>query len=70
MDEKGRICIPLEIRKQYDLKPGEKYLVRMENDKIILKKAISPDEFLRRSKKIQDQLDKVFTEPLVVKKIF
>ena len=38
VDELGRIVLPSEIRKQFDLADGDKVEIYTEEDKIILKK--------------------------------
>ena len=48
IDSKGRICIPNEIRKMLNLKPGEKILFQVQDDKIILRKSTSIEEFIKK----------------------
>ncbi len=42
MDERGRITIPREIRERLGLKPGEKLLIRVEGDVIVITRASNP----------------------------
>lgn len=37
MGERGQVVIPLDIRQKFNIKTGEKFLVIVENDNIILR---------------------------------
>lgn len=39
MDEKGRIQLPSEVRKQWHLKPRQPLIVEMERDTLLIKKS-------------------------------
>lgn len=71
IDEQGRIKIPLDVRKKMNLNPGEKVLFKIENEKIVIVKAIAPKEFIEKAKEFRKHLSEVTDEPLPpIKKIF
>ena len=54
-----------------NLKPGEKMVFKIENEKIVIVKAITPKEFIEKSKEFRKHLSEVTDEPLPpIKKIF
>jgi len=69
IDEQGRICIPLEIRKKMNIKPGEKLIFQIDQEKLIVHKALSPEQFIAKAKKLQKHLSEVTDEPIPFKKI-
>ena len=70
IDNKGRICIPNEIRKILNLKPGERILFQVQDDKIILRKSTSMEEFIKKSEKISEILKGITKDPIEFKKMF
>jgi len=71
IDEKGRISIPIHLRKRFNLSPGEKILFRIdEKNNLILQKSVSPEEFIDQAKEFRAQLKKVSKEPLEYQKLF
>ncbi|WP_457557769.1 AbrB/MazE/SpoVT family DNA-binding domain-containing protein [Candidatus Harpocratesius sp.] len=70
MDSKGRILIPLEIRKLLHFESGEKFMFSIENGKIILLKSSDYDEFQREIKKFQQEIQKVRKTPISTEKLF
>ncbi len=70
IDDKGRVCIPNEIRKMLNLKPGEKILFQVQDDKIILRKSSSMEEFIKKSENFSEKLKKITKEPIEFKKMF
>ena len=48
IDEKGRIVIPKKIRDSLSLKAGIKVKLRMESDRLIIEKTLSPEEFIEK----------------------
>lgn len=70
IDEKGRICIPIEIRKRLNIKSGEKLLFQIKNDKIILRKSTSMEDFVKKSKAFSEKLEKATSNPIEFKKLF
>ena len=70
MDLKGRILIPLEIRKQLNLQPGEKFIFTVENGRLILLKSSSYDEFLHEIDEFQQKLLKISNKPISTEKLF
>jgi len=70
IDDKGRISIPNEIRKMLNLKPGEKLLFQVQDDKIILRKSTSTEEFIKKSEDFSEKLKGITKDPIEFKKIF
>lgn len=70
IDDKGRVCIPNEIRKLLNLKAGEKILFQVQDDKIILRKSTSMEEFIKKSEDFSETLKGITKEPIKFKKIF
>lgn len=70
IDEKGRICIPIEIRKMLNIKSGEKLLFQVQDDKIILRRAASTEDFIKKSEAFSEILKKTSKNPIEFKKIF
>jgi AbrB family looped-hinge helix DNA binding protein len=70
IDDKGRVCIPNEIRKLLNLKTGEKILFQVQEDKIILRKSISMEDFIKKSEDFSEKLRGITKEPIKFKKIF
>ncbi|MGQ4876376.1 MAG: AbrB/MazE/SpoVT family DNA-binding domain-containing protein [Promethearchaeia archaeon] len=57
IDEKGRICIPIEIRKMLNIKAGEKLFFQVKDDKIILRKSTSVEDFIKKSDEFGKKLN-------------
>lgn len=70
IDDKGRITIPSEIRKQMNIKSGEKFIFQVQDNKIILRKSISVEEFIQKSKKFSEKLREVPEEMMEFEKLF
>jgi AbrB family looped-hinge helix DNA binding protein len=70
IDNKGRVLIPSEIRKQLNLKAGEKILFQVQDDKIILRKSTSIKDFITKSEAFSEKLKEITKEPIEFKKIF
>ena len=70
MDLKGRILIPLEIRKQLNLQPGEKFIFSVENGRLILLNSSSYDEFLHEIDEFQQKIRKISSKPISTEKLF
>ena len=69
IDDKGRVCIPSEIRKQLNLKSGEKILFQVQDDKIILRKSTSMEDFIKKSEAFSEKLGEITKEPIEFKKM-
>ena len=52
IDDKGRIRIPLELRKKLGLTSGVDINFSVINNILLIKKVLSPEEFIEASKKI------------------
>ncbi|MHA1105038.1 MAG: AbrB/MazE/SpoVT family DNA-binding domain-containing protein [Promethearchaeota archaeon] len=70
IDDKGRVRIPIEIRKLLNLKSGEKILFQVQDDKIILRKSISMEEFIKKSEEFSKKLKGITKEPIKFIKMF
>jgi len=70
IDNKGRVCIPNEIRKLLNLKSGEKVLFQVQDDKIILRKSSSMEDFIKKSEDFSEKLKGITKEPIEFKKMF
>jgi len=70
IDDKGRICIPIEIRKMLKIKSGEKFLFQVQDDKIILRKSTSVEDFIKNSEVFSEKLKKITKQPIKFKKMF
>lgn len=70
IDDKGRVCIPNEIRKLLNLKSGEKVLFQVQDDKIILRKSASMEDFIKKSEDFSEKLKGITKEPIEFKKMF
>ena len=70
IDNKGRVCIPNEIRKMLNIKPGEKILFQVKDDKLILRKSTSIEEFIKKSEDFSKKLKGIIKEPIEFKKMF
>jgi len=69
IDDKGRVCIPIEIRKMLNLKSGERMLFQVQNGKIILRKSTSIEEFIKKSEDFSEKLKGVTKDAIEFKKI-
>ncbi|MHA1519518.1 MAG: AbrB/MazE/SpoVT family DNA-binding domain-containing protein [Promethearchaeota archaeon] len=70
MDTKGRILVPLEIRKQLNFEPGERFIVTIENGRLVLLKSGSYEEFMQEIKEFQQELQKVTQKPISTERLF
>ena len=70
MDSKGRILIPLEIRKQLQLNPGEIFKFSLENGKLFLLKSSEHAELIQEIEKFQGEVKKVLTTAISTEKLF
>ena len=70
MDTKGRILVPLEIRKQLNFEPGERFIVTIENGRLVLLKSSSYEEFMQEIKEFQQELQKITQKPISTEKLF
>lgn len=71
IDGKGKVRIPLEIREKMNLQAGEKVMLKIEDDKLIIVKTLTPNEFIETAKEFRSDVSKVTSGPLPpVKKLF
>ena len=69
IDDKGRILIPIEIRKLLNIKSGEKLLFQIQEDKIILRKSTPMEDFVSKSEEFSKKLKETSKEPIEFHKI-
>lgn len=70
IDGKGRVCIPAEIRKKLGLQPGEKVSFEVQEEKLIVRKTVTPREFRKTAEKLRAAISEVRTKPLEFEKLF
>jgi AbrB family looped-hinge helix DNA binding protein len=70
LDEKGRICIPSELRKQLNLVAGEKLVFQIENNAIVIKKAIEPHELVEKARKVRKLIKQSTQGPIKFEPLF
>ena len=71
IDDKGRIVISKEIRDSLGLKNGMRVKLRTESDRIIIEKAVSPEEFIGKMKGFIKKDSKIpVSDPIDLKKIW
>lgn len=70
MDSKGRILIPLEIRKLLQMNPGETFKFSLENGKLFLLKSSEHSELIQEIEKFQGEVKKVLKTAISTEKLF
>lgn len=50
IDERGRVVIPREFREKLKLRPAQKLRVEARDHELILRTAISPEDFIKEMK--------------------
>ncbi len=58
---KGQVVIPMDVRKKMGIKPGSDVVFEVEDSKIIIKKKLSPREFVEDFGNIPKKLKKPLT---------
>ncbi len=48
VSEKGQIVIPRDVRNKVGIKPGSEVVFEVEGEKIVIRKKLSPEEFIKR----------------------
>ncbi|MHA1673153.1 MAG: hypothetical protein ACTSYI_05950 [Promethearchaeota archaeon] len=69
MDKKGRILVPLEIRKQLNLELEERFIATIEDNRLVLLKSSSYEEFMLEIEEFQQELQKVTKKPISTEKL-
>jgi AbrB family looped-hinge helix DNA binding protein len=68
VDEKGRIVISKDVRSSLGLKNGMRVKLHIESDKLIIEKAVSPEEFINKMNGFIKKDSKLpITDPLKLK---
>jgi AbrB family looped-hinge helix DNA binding protein len=71
VDEKGRIILPKAIRTHLGLSEGSEVVVRLEKEKIVVSRAVEPDEFIRDMEGfVKDDSPLPLVDPLSLKRIW
>ena len=71
VDEKGRIVISKDVRSSLGLKNGMRVKLHIESDKLIIEKAVSPEEFRNKMRGFIKKDSKLpITDPLELKHIW
>jgi AbrB family looped-hinge helix DNA binding protein len=47
VDEKGRIVVPKALRNELRINEGSRVSVQIENERLVISRAVEPDEFIR-----------------------
>lgn len=50
IDQRGRVVIPKEVRDKFDLKPNQRLIVEAREKEIVLKPAVTVEEFIAELK--------------------
>lgn len=70
LDEKGRITIPTDIRRQLNLKPGEKLFMKVTNNQITIQPKLSAKELREKASKFRSELKSMTTKAISFEKLF
>jgi len=70
LDEKGRITIPTDIRKQLNLKPGEKLFIKVTNNAITIQPKLSAKEIQKKASKFRSELKTMTKQAITFEKLF
>ena len=71
VDEKGRIILPKAIRTDLGLSEGSEVVVRLEKERIVVSRAVEPDEFIRDMEGfVKDDSPLPLVDPLSLKRIW
>ncbi|MEX2683572.1 MAG: AbrB/MazE/SpoVT family DNA-binding domain-containing protein [Candidatus Sigynarchaeota archaeon] len=71
VDEKGRVCIPADLRKKLNITTGEKLFFQLdEAGRIVLRKLTTPDELKKKAKELKKILKEASDSPLQHEKLF
>lgn len=70
IDEKGRICIPAELRRKLNLKAGEKIIFQLNDNSLTLRKAIKAEELSKKVNKFHKSVKKATSKPITFEKLF
>jgi len=71
VDEKGRIILPKAIRTDLGLTEGSEVVVRLEKQRVIVSKAVNPEDFIRDMEGfVKDDSPLPLVDPLSLKRIW
>ncbi len=70
LDDKGRITIPTDIRKQLNLKPGEKLFMNVANNAITIQPKISAKQLKEQASKFRSELKTMTKIAISFEKLF
>jgi AbrB family looped-hinge helix DNA binding protein len=70
IDEKGRVCIPLELRKRLKMTSGEKVKFQVDDGKLIIIKTTTPEQFSEAVTNFKARVKKTTDKPMTFEKLF
>jgi AbrB family looped-hinge helix DNA binding protein len=73
LDAESRIVIPSNIRDELDIKPNDEVIVEKIDDKVIISKPLSPEEFLEEARILAEDIRRTKIreiDPLKIKKMW
>lgn len=70
VDEKGRVYNPQNLRARLGLKPGNKIIFSVVNSTLLVRKAISANEFKQIVEEISEELRTQTDFPITFEKLF
>ena len=70
VDTKGRILIPKDIREKLNISPGVRFLIKIEDGRIVLLRTTSLDDFQSEIETFQKKLKKLTNDPIPIEKLF
>jgi len=73
LDAESRIVIPSNIRDELDIKPNDEVIVEKIEDKVIISKPLSPEEFLEEARILAEDIRRTkirAIDPLKIKKMW
>ena len=70
VDTKGRILIPKDIREKLNISPGVRFLIKIEEGRLVLLRTTSLEDFQSEIETFQEKLKKLTNEPIPIEKLF
>ncbi len=70
LDYKGRITIPTDIRKQLNLKPGEKLFMNVTSNSITIQPKLSAKQLQEQASKFRVELKTMTKKTITFEKLF
>lgn len=70
VDTKGRILIPKDIREKLNILPGVRFLIKIEDGRLVLLRTTSLEDFQSEIETFQEKLKKLTSDPIPTEKLF